>query len=266
MKKLLLVSSLAVASVLPCRVAFAQTTVAPGGVIIQQPERPNASAADQLSVCLASLNRVQNETEGFVTLYGTFRPLAFDHPYRYAKPSNVPDDEMRRVGLRNRDGDDVWVGDVASVSVRVSNTNNLTNRDIMELCLNRTPQFTSPSAPAGQPPYYPSPVPTSVPTGQPSYYPTLTPTPTPVPTGQPSYQAPPALPTSQPSSPTILRVGNPNQPVPIDVSAQISASLAGRGLTPVSCALNPGVTVTVGEYMACAYPTPSYPAGRYTLR
>jgi hypothetical protein len=61
-------------------------------------------------------------------------------------------------------------------------------------------------------------------------------------------------------------VGNPNQPVPADITAQITASLAGRGLSPVSCSANPGVTVLIGQYMACAYPTPSYPAGRYTLR
>jgi hypothetical protein len=264
MKNLLLLSSLALASIFSCRVAVAQTTIAPGGVIIQEPGRADANVAEQLSICLASLNHVQNENEGYVTLYGSFRPLAFDHPYRFAKPSNVSDDEMRRVGLRNRDADDVWVGDVASVRVRVSNTNSLTNREIMELCLNRTPQFTPSTAPAGQPPYYSPPSPSAPPVGQPPYY--SPPSPSAAPAGQPPYYPSPALPTSQPSGQTILRVGSPEQPVPIDISAQISASLAGRGLSPVSCTLNPGVTVLVGQYMACAYPTPSYPAGRYTLR
>ncbi|HEY9695958.1 MAG TPA: hypothetical protein V6D10_01615 [Trichocoleus sp.] len=64
----------------------------------------------------------------------------------------------------------------------------------------------------------------------------------------------------------VLMVGNPSQPVPTDITAQITASLAGRGLSPIPCSANPGVTVLIGQYMACAYPTSSYPAGRYTLR
>ena len=99
------------------------------------------------------------------------------------------------------------------------------------------------------------------------------------PVQQPYY--PPQQPFSQPSQPSqpilqvlqngqpqsaVLMVGNPSQPVPSDITAQITASLAGRGLSPVSCSANPGVTVLIGQYMACAYPTPSYPAGRYTLR
>ena len=76
-----------------------------------------------------------------MTLYGSYRPLAIDHPYRFAKPSNVSEDEMHRVGLRNRDGDDVWVGDVPSVVVATVGEDRLSNREIMELCLDRTPQF-----------------------------------------------------------------------------------------------------------------------------
>lgn len=253
MKKLILLSSFSVISMLPGSATLAQTTITPGGVIIQQPGTQSDSAAQQLAICIASLNSVQNESEGYVTLYGSYRPLAIDHAYRFAKPSNVPDDEMNRVGLRNRDGDDVWVGDVASVNVRTtnaSNLSNLNNREIMELCLQRTPQFNSSPTPVAQPPYY-SPQPQS----QPPYY-----------SPQPQPQPQPPTPVAQPSSSTILMVGNPSQPVPIDITAQISASLARRGLSPVACDLNPGVTVLVGQYIACAYPTPSYPAGRYTLR
>jgi len=235
----------------PSPVTIAQTVITPGGVIIQQPDNQNDSVAQQLAICINSLNGVQNESEGSVTLYGSLRPWAIDYPYRFAKPSNVPDDEMNRVGLRNRDGDDVWVGNFSSVIVRTTNASNLSNREIMELCLQRTPQFNSSPSSVTQPPYYsPQPQPTVI---QPSYY-----------TPQPQPQ-PPNL-TPQPASSTILMVGNPNQPVPVDIAAQISASLAGRGLSAVACNLNPGVTILVGQYMACAYPTPSYPAGQYTLR
>ncbi|MBI4781438.1 MAG: hypothetical protein HY785_08930 [Oscillatoriophycideae cyanobacterium NC_groundwater_1537_Pr4_S-0.65um_50_18] len=123
--------------------------------------------------------------------------------------------------------------------------------------------------PATQPPYvYQTPAPVAPPyvhqptasVAPPYVYQTTTPV------APPSYGYS-TLPVPAPAaSPAILMVGNPSQPVSPDISAQISASLAGRGLTPVSCSLNPGVTVLVDQYMACAYPTPSYPAGRYTLR
>jgi hypothetical protein len=103
----------------------------------------------------------------------------------------------------------------------------------------------------------PVPTPSSVPSTQPS-------TPT-LPPGWPQ-PAPTPSPAATPPSPPVIVIGNPSQPVPADISAQISASMAGRGLTPVSCSANPGVTVVVGSYMACAYPTSAYPAGRYTLR
>lgn len=66
-------------------------------------------------------------------------------------------------------------------------------------------------------------------------------------------------------SPAILLSSNPSLPVDPVVSAQISASLMARGLSPMTCSANPGVVVFVGGYMACAYPTPAYPAGRYTM-
>lgn len=65
--------------------------------------------------------------------------------------------------------------------------------------------------------------------------------------------------------PTIFVSSNPSVPVDPTISAQISASLAARGLTLASCSANPGVVVLVGGYTACAYPTPSYPPGRYSL-
>jgi hypothetical protein len=69
-----------------------------------------------------------------------------------------------------------------------------------------------------------------------------------------------------PVGPAILNVSNPSYPISDVLAAQISASLASRGLTPAACNVNPGVTVVIsGQYLACAYPTPQYPAGRYAL-
>lgn len=69
-----------------------------------------------------------------------------------------------------------------------------------------------------------------------------------------------------PVGPAILNVSNPSYPVSDVLAAQISASLASRGLSPAACNVNPGVTVVVGgQYLACAYPTPQYPAGRYAM-
>lgn len=76
--------------------------------------------------------------------------------------------------------------------------------------------------------------------------------------------APVAVPTVTPGA-SILVSNNPSLPVDAITSAQISASLMARGLTPAACNANPGVVVFVGGYMACAYPTPAYPAGRYSL-
>lgn len=75
------------------------------------------------------------------------------------------------------------------------------------------------------------------------------------------------LPVAPPvvSGSSILLISNPNVPIDPTVSAQISASLMARGLTPATCSANPGVVVLVGGYMACAYPTFAYPAGRYSL-
>lgn len=70
-----------------------------------------------------------------------------------------------------------------------------------------------------------------------------------------------------PVGPAILNVSNPGYPVSDVLAAQIGASLASRGLTPIACNANPGVTVVIsGQYLACAYPTPQYPAGRYALQ
>lgn len=289
MKKLICLGCFSISSILPASVTMAQTAITPGGVIIQQPGAQGDSTAQQLAICIKSLNSVQNESEGTVTLYGSLRTGGFvQRPYRYVQPSNISNDEMNRVGLRHREGD-VWIGDVPSVTVRATNANNLnslSNREIMELCLQRTPQFSTSPTPAAQPPYYAPPAQPATSVAQPPYYapqPSVQP---PAFTPQSPYYAPPAQPTTsvaqppyyapppsaqppltpQPAGSTILMVGNPSQPVAVDIAAQISASLAGRGLSPVACNLNPGVTVLVGEYMACAYPTPSYPAGRYTLR
>lgn len=69
-----------------------------------------------------------------------------------------------------------------------------------------------------------------------------------------------------PVGPSVLNVNNPSYPVSDVLMAQIGASLAGRGLTPAACNANPGVTVVIsGQYLACAYPTPQYPAGRYAM-
>jgi N-acetylmuramoyl-L-alanine amidase len=75
-------------------------------------------------------------------------------------------------------------------------------------------------------------------------------------------------PTSYPPSSMnslILFTGNPTQPVSPVISAQISAALAAKGLTLASCSANPRVVIMMGSYMACAYPTDIYPAGRYSL-
>lgn len=80
----------------------------------------------------------------------------------------------------------------------------------------------------------------------------------------------PSLPSGfvQPAMPSaaVLNVSNPSYPVSDVLTAQIGASLAGRGLVPAACSANPGVTVVIGgQYLACAYPTPQYPAGRYAM-
>lgn len=81
----------------------------------------------------------------------------------------------------------------------------------------------------------------------------------------PSGYVMPAQPVT-PIGPTVLNVSNPSYPVSDVLAAQISASLASRGLSPAACNMNPGVTVVVGgQYLACAYPTPQYPAGRYAM-
>jgi len=68
------------------------------------------------------------------------------------------------------------------------------------------------------------------------------------------------------SSPSIVVIGNSSQAVPTDISAQISSSMAARGLTLMACNANPPVTIVVNSYMACANSTATYPPGRYTLR
>lgn len=84
-------------------------------------------------------------------------------------------------------------------------------------------------------------------------------------------QTTPSLPSGyvqpvSPVGPAVLNVSNPSYPVSDVMAAQISASLAGRGLSPAACSANPGVTVVIGgQYLACAYPTPQYPAGRYAM-
>lgn len=124
---------------------------------------------------------------------------------------------------------------------------------------------TTATAPA-QPPVQP-------PVTQPSYpsYPTYPPAPYPsasYPTYPPgvggTYPVP--VPPAPAPGPTIFVSSNPSVPVDPTISAQISASLAARGLTLASCNANPGVVVLVGGYTACAYPTQSYPPGRYSLR
>jgi hypothetical protein len=75
-----------------------------------------------------------------------------------------------------------------------------------------------------------------------------------------------AVPTAPTVVPAILVQNSPSQYVSPDISAQITASLMGKGLTPVSCSANPGVTVLIGNYLACAYPTATFPPGRYSMR
>lgn len=87
---------------------------------------------------------------------------------------------------------------------------------------------------------------------------------------------PSTIPTTYPTLPpgfvipsqgaTILDVSNPAQPISPVISSQISAVLSSRGLAPASCSGNPGVTVQVGQYLACAYPTAAFPPGRYVLQ
>lgn len=87
------------------------------------------------------------------------------------------------------------------------------------------------------------------------------------PVPNPTYPYPYAtpMPVAPVLGPTIFVSSNPGVPVDPSISAQISASLAARGLSLASCSANPGVVVLVGGYTACAYPTPTYPAGRYSL-
>lgn len=66
-------------------------------------------------------------------------------------------------------------------------------------------------------------------------------------------------------APSVIFTANPSQPVSPAIGAQIGASLSGKGLTLASCSANPGVVVMMGSYMACAYSTDIYPAGRYSL-
>lgn len=66
-------------------------------------------------------------------------------------------------------------------------------------------------------------------------------------------------------TPPIVFTSDPSQPVSSVISAQINASLAARGLTLTSCDASPEVVITIGSYMACAYSTPMYPPGRYSL-
>ncbi len=81
----------------------------------------------------------------------------------------------------------------------------------------------------------------------------------------PSGYVVPAQPVT-PVGSTVLNVSNPSYPVSDVLAAQISASLASRGLSPAACNMSPGVTVVIGgQYLACAYPTPQYPAGRYAM-
>jgi N-acetylmuramoyl-L-alanine amidase len=79
----------------------------------------------------------------------------------------------------------------------------------------------------------------------------------------------PAVSTGYPrptnANPSIVLTSNPSQPVSPVISAQISAALAAKGLTLASCSANPGVVIMMASYMACAYPTDIYPAGRYSL-
>jgi len=109
-----------------------------------------------------------------------------------------------------------------------------------------------------QPPVVPTPVPTPVvmPTPQPTVPPIY----------GPQGTTPGAVINLPPTGMSIVVIGSPGQTVPPDISAQISASMAARGLTLVSCSANPPVTVTTGQYMACANSTATYPAGRYVIR
>ena len=70
---------------------------------------------------------------------------------------------------------------------------------------------------------------------------------------------------AQVTGPSILVNNNPAQQVDPGIGAQIAASLQNRGLALAACSANPGVVVLIGSYTACAYPTPTYPAGRYAL-
>jgi len=84
--------------------------------------------------------------------------------------------------------------------------------------------------------------------------------PAPTYTNTPGGYPPPTI-----TTPSIVFTSNPNQPVSPVISAQINASLTAKGLSLTSCSANPGVVVMMDQYMACAYPTSTYPPGRYSL-
>ena len=80
----------------------------------------------------------------------------------------------------------------------------------------------------------------------------------------PTNITPPIVPSPR-ITPPIVFTSDPSQPVSAVISAQINASLAAKGLTLTSCDASPEVVIAIGSYMACAYSTPMYPPGRYSL-
>ncbi|OKH25355.1 hypothetical protein NIES1031_13300 [Chroogloeocystis siderophila 5.2 s.c.1] len=79
----------------------------------------------------------------------------------------------------------------------------------------------------------------------------------------------PTLATNANLTINVFNVGTPgnypSQPVSPVIGAQINASFAAKGLSLTACSANPGVVVMMDQYMACAYPTHTYPSGRYSL-
>ncbi|MEM9136884.1 MAG: hypothetical protein AAGB01_06000 [Cyanobacteria bacterium P01_F01_bin.42] len=77
----------------------------------------------------------------------------------------------------------------------------------------------------------------------------------------------PSLPVGGPvvPSPSIYDNFNQYNPVSPAHEVHIRGMLAKRGISLASCSQTPVTIFTIGRYTACAYPTPSYPAGRYQV-
>ncbi|MFB2969173.1 tetratricopeptide repeat protein [Aerosakkonema sp. BLCC-F183] len=66
--------------------------------------------------------------------------------------------------------------------------------------------------------------------------------------------------------PWILVSQNRNQIVPVPVTSKISDFFTSRALNPISCSTNPVTIMLVNNlYIACASPSPNFPAGTYNV-